>query len=103
MADIRFNCFECNTELQFSHPPGRRDECSKCGADVHVCRNCKNYDSKAYNECREPTADIVKEKDRSNFCDHFTPSDPGGRSASDVKKDLLSAAEALFKNMKKPN
>jgi hypothetical protein len=101
VAEIRFNCFECGTELVFSQTPGRRDECPKCGADVHVCRNCKNYDIKAYNECREPQADRVQEKDRSNFCDYFDPAAPGGKSETDKQKDLRAAAEALFKNFKK--
>ncbi len=60
-----------------------------------VCKNCKNYDRAAYNECREPQADIVKEKDRANFCDYFTPG--GSGPAADKSKDLLAAAEALFK------
>jgi hypothetical protein len=77
--------------------PGRRDECHKCGADIHVCLNCKNHDKSAYNECRESAAEVVKEKDRSNFCDHFYPLAPGAHSQSDARKDLISAAEALFK------
>lgn len=96
MAEVRLKCFECGTELIFPYMPGRRDECSKCRADVHVCRNCRNYDSSAYNECREPQADMVKEKDRANFCDYFTPGDGNGPSAN--KADALrAAAEALFK------
>lgn len=63
---------------------------------MHVCRNCKHYDRSAYNECREPSAEVVREKDRANFCDFFTPGD-GGKGAVDKKNDLLAAAEALFK------
>lgn len=95
MAEIRFKCFSCGNELVFAHTPGRRDECPKCGADVHVCRNCKNYDPKAYNECRDSAADVVREKDRSNFCDYYTPGSDG--PGVDKKKDLLAAADALFK------
>src|SRR4051812_40897916 len=98
MANIEFNCFNCGNKLVFSHQPGRRDECSKCHGDVHVCKNCVHYDRAAYNECREPQADVVKEKDRSNFCDYFTPGGQG--PAIDRQKDLMAAAEALFK--KKP-
>ena len=92
---IKLKCFQCGTELSFSGTPGRREECSKCRADVHVCRNCKHHDKTAYNECREPQADVVQEKDRSNFCDFFTPG--SGGAGNDKTKDLLSAAEALFK------
>lgn len=94
--NVRIKCFSCGTELSFPGMPGRRDECTNCRADVHVCRNCKHYDRSAYNECREPSADVVREKDRANFCDYFTPGD-GSLNPSDKKDDLLSAAEALFK------
>src|SRR5689334_1261502 len=95
MAEIKFKCFSCGTEMSFAQTPGRRDECPKCGADVHVCRNCKNYDKTAYNENRNPAADVVREKDRSNFCDFFTPG--GAGLGVDQQKDLRAAAEALFK------
>jgi hypothetical protein len=95
VAEVKLKCFQCGAELTYSYQPGRRDECAKCGADVHVCRNCVHYDRNAYNECREPQADVVKEKDRANFCDFFSPGGQG--PAQDKAKELLSAAEALFK------
>lgn len=97
MAEIRFHCFSCSTELILAHPPGRRDECPKCGADLHVCRNCRHYDANAYNECREPVAEVVREKERANFCDHFVAGSGQSSSLGDRQKDLRAAAEALFK------
>lgn len=95
---VKFNCHACGAELTFPDLVGRRDECWKCRADAHVCKNCRNYDPKAYNECREPQADRVQEKDRANFCDFFTPKAEGGPGAeTDRAKDLRAAAEALFK------
>lgn len=88
-------CFNCGHEFPAAFKPGRREECPKCHADVHVCRNCKNYDKNVYNECREPQADVVKERDRANFCDFFEMG--FGQGGVDKQKDLLSAAEALFK------
>ena len=91
------NCFQCSEVVDFGarQVPGRRDECEKCGADVHVCRNCRHYDAKSYNECREPQADRIQEKDRANFCDFFMPgSASGGVSEREKQK---AAAEALFK------
>jgi len=94
---VTIKCFNCGTLLEFAGTPGRRDDCTKCHADVHCCRNCKFYDKAAYNECREPSADRVQVKDRANFCDFFQPADPSGPSAADRAKDLRAAAEALFK------
>jgi hypothetical protein len=52
-------------------PFGRLDECPKCSRDLHVCRMCEFFDPRVANACREPIADEVKEKERSNFCDYF--------------------------------
>jgi hypothetical protein len=92
------NCFNCQKEIPVitGMAIGRREECSGCHSDIHVCMNCAHYDRSAYNECRESSADYVKEKTRANFCDYFTPSDRKG-IAGKSKDDLLSAAEALFK------
>lgn len=68
-----FSCFSCGAEITLpaGSVPGRRDCCEACGADLHVCRNCKHHDLRAYNECRESQADRVLEKERANFCDMF--------------------------------
>jgi hypothetical protein len=99
-ALIVFNCFNCGKEIRFSERVGFRDECEFCHADARCCRNCQFYDPKAYNECREPNAEVVQVKDRSNRCDYFQARGPGGSSdgkgvsAADA---LKAAAEALFK------
>lgn len=64
-------CFSCGKALEVKDKPGRRDECPFCGADIRVCLNCRFYDAAAYNECREPSAERVIEKEKANFCDYF--------------------------------
>lgn len=82
--------------MSFPERVGLREECPNCRNDVHVCRNCKFYDPKVYNECQETQAEIVQEKNRSNRCEYFQASDRAGGGGS-KKEDLLKAAEALFK------
>lgn len=94
-SSAEIQCFSCGTKLTVPLPVSRREECSSCRADVRVCKNCEFYDPKVYNECRETSAEVVREKERSNICDYFSPRRPGG--AVDTKADLLAAAEALFK------
>jgi hypothetical protein len=89
-------CFKCQHENKISGQVGRGDECPQCRADLHACKNCAHYDPNSYNECREPQADVVKEKERANFCDYFSPR-IGAFGAAKKQGDLLSAAEALFK------
>jgi len=91
----KFSCHSCSKEIEVEGLVGRRDDCPHCGADTHVCLNCKFYDEKSYNECKEPQAERVLEKDRSNFCDYYEPGGEGKTGPS--KDDLMSAAEALFK------
>lgn len=90
-------CHQCGNiiDLDTSSGPGRRDECRRCHSDLHACKNCAFYDPKAYNECREPQADRVQDKERSNFCDYFQPGTARQEKADRDK--LFSAAEALFK------
>ena len=92
-------CYKCGADLgiKAGEQVGRRDSCDKCRFDIRVCRNCKHYDQKAYNECREPMADRVVDKEKSNFCDYFSTKagPPGGvkDEAAEAKRRL----DALFK------
>ncbi len=95
MAAQSLKCFHCGAEICFVDRVGIRAECDKCKSDVHVCKNCAFYDAKVYNECREPQADVVREKERANVCDYFQPHGAAGGSAR-TKEELLRAAEALF-------
>lgn len=93
----KFHCFSCQKELALvGNKVSFREECPHCRSDVHVCKNCEFYDPKAYNECRESSADVVREKDRANYCEYFSPRFGQGEQKS--KADALrAAAEALFK------
>lgn len=82
--------------MKFSGVIGRREECPSCRADVHVCKNCDFYDIKVYNECRETQAEVVREKDRANYCDYFNAR-KGLSGGQDQAALLKAAAEALFK------
>lgn len=93
---MQVQCFHCQTITNFESKPGFREECGKCRSDLHVCKNCEFYDKRAYNECREPSAEVVREKDRANYCEFFSPRSPGG-GVMDEKAKLKAAAEALFK------
>jgi hypothetical protein len=65
-------------------------------SDLHCCLNCSFYDIGTYNDCREPQAERVLDKSRSNFCDFFkfkkTAKATG--AADSGTKDKL---ESLFK------
>ncbi len=91
-----FKCWSCKKEISVT-TVGFREECPHCRVDLHVCTNCTHYDTTRYNECREPIAERVREKDRANRCEFFSVSGGSGDGVDKAKQDLLSQAEALFK------
>lgn len=92
-------CFACNAELPLAAAErvGFRDTCPGCRADVHVCRNCAHHDPSAYNECREPNAERVGDRERANRCDYFTAGTGGGGALGRAQAKARSELENLFK------
>lgn len=94
---MKTKCYSCKNELEFetNSSISRSEECPQCYANIRCCKMCKFYDQSAYNECREPSADRILEKEKSNFCDYFQIG--SGSDENDAQKDALAAANALFK------
>ena len=91
-------CFNCHSGLSFDqgYKISRREQCSHCSTDLHCCKMCQFYDATAYNECREPMASRILEKEKANFCDYFILS--GQKNEKSKKEDLISTANSLFKS-----
>jgi hypothetical protein len=91
-------CQACLKGLEIETPVGRREICPFCGSDLHCCLNCVHHYIGAYNDCREPQAERVIEKNRSNFCDFFVFRDAEtngkGKVSGESKKLKI---ESLFK------
>ncbi len=92
------SCHQCNKQVKLEHKISFREECPYCLADLHICLNCQLYDESAYNECREPSAERVRDKERNNYCEYFDPSGENKKSGSSEERSAqIKAAEALFK------
>lgn len=91
------SCYHCGTSFEFSRPIGRSDVCSECDRDLRVCRNCRFYSPGSHWDCSENIPEAVRDKERANFCDYFSPKASGGHSGSGVKKD--DAARKAFQNL----
>lgn len=91
------SCHACQKtlDLELGQKIFKSEECPHCYADLRVCKMCDFFDTSSYNDCREPSAPRVVEKDKANFCDFFKLATPGTSNSS--KDDLMSAADALFK------
>ena len=91
-------CHACRVEIGIDRTVGRQETCDRCGADLRVCLNCSFHSPGAYNECREPQAERVVDKKRSNFCDFFAFADDAAHGEEAAKKeDARSRLDALFK------
>lgn len=92
-------CFACGGDVPLASGErvGFRDVCEACGADLHVCRNCAHHDPSAYNECREPNAERVSDRERANRCDYFAPGQGGGGEKAAAARRAKADLEALFK------
>lgn len=90
------NCAFCREKIRITDRVGRKDTCPNCGRDLRCCKQCQFYDSHAYNECREVSAERIVDKERANFCEYFLPRG-SHRGKLDRTKEAKRALEALFK------
>lgn len=93
-------CHHCKKEVQITDRVGRGDTCPFCNADAHCCLNCTFYDISAYNDCREPNAERVLDKDRANFCDYFEFAQDRKGGLPSKELDAKAKLEALFTKQK---
>ncbi len=86
---VRFNCGDV---VEIGRTVARTETCPHCGADLHCCLNCRFHERFAHQQCREPQAEPVSQKDQANFCEYFVcrESDrtgkPGTSSCSSKEK-----------------
>ena len=67
-------CWQCGASLaELSLPLSRTDYCRQCRAELHVCKLCRFFDVTVAKQCREPIAEEVRDKQRANYCDYFSP------------------------------
>jgi len=91
-------CVGCNREISLGpgERVGFRDACEGCDTDLHSCVHCAHYEPGAYNDCREPSAERVGDRERANRCDWFQPGGGGGARDS-ARGAALASLDSLFK------
>ena len=91
-------CHFCGASLEPKMRIVRDTSCPKCGRDLHACVQCRHYDRHAHNQCREPQAEWVTDRERRNFCDYFALNPAGGKGAGvpDREKAARSKLDGLF-------
>jgi ribosomal protein L40E len=98
MSSQTLVCWKCGASLDGEPLPlARLAECPACHAELHVCRLCDFHDPGVANSCREPIADVVKDKERANFCGYFQPrSDAWAGSVAEPAQQARASLDALF-------
>lgn len=90
-------CYHCHQEIIELEPKAqisKGEECPHCKSSLKCCKMCVFYDQLSYNECKEPVAERIVEKEKANFCDYFQLGSI--KDAGKDKEDLLAAASKLF-------
>lgn len=77
-------------------------KCTKCGSDLHCCKNCVHFDPGSRFECTQSIPERISPKDRANQCEFFeikTTVEKITGSASEPKSadDARQAFDDLFK------
>ncbi|TMA45259.1 MAG: hypothetical protein E6J83_07940 [Deltaproteobacteria bacterium] len=94
MVLVAVRCQGCGTVAEVERV-GVRDVCARCTAYLHCCRNCAFYEPGRHNDCREPNAQLVADKEAGNFCDYFRPAAHGAAAAT--PSETRARLDALFK------
>jgi len=81
-------CWKCGIKIEERDLPiSRHSECRTCHADLHICIMCRFYNPRLDKKCEHLTADAVREKERSNFCDQFRPRKDAHKPVVDVASE----------------
>ena len=94
-------CHACGAEVSKEGKLFRTDECASCGRDLRCCRNCRHFSPTAHNQCLEPVAEWVADKERANFCEYFTFAESTAAGRKDGKSSEEEAREK-WKKLFKP-
>ena len=94
MGRITVMCWKCGSDIVLTSPVQRSSECPVCHADLRSCRNCTFYSPGSHYDCHETVDELVKDKERSNFCDSFKVKThfPSVKKSDEARKKL----ESLF-------
>ena len=90
-------CHACNKVLSEDLKVARKDECPSCGTDLRCCLNCAFYDRSVSKQCRETVTELVRDKEKANFCDYFVFVENRIAAADAGSLQARKALDDLFK------
>jgi hypothetical protein len=87
-------CMSCDAELPADLRVGRETLCPKCDAYLHACIQCRFYEPTLHNQCLEPEADYVGDRQKANFCDFFALAGTRDSSKAEAKHSRPAAGSS---------
>jgi hypothetical protein len=91
-------CARCGNELTVAVAWSPDGTCNRCGADLHTCAQCANFDTGAPFECQKPIPARVSPKDARNTCTLYEPRTTVERETKSVAPtSARKAFDDLFK------
>ena len=97
---VVFRCKHCGERVLDLDSINVEAVCRKCGAALHACSQCANFDTSARFECTEPIPERIPSKKAANACTFYAPAktfDLTGSRGEATPDDARSAFDALFK------
>jgi len=93
-------CHRCRKDVPVEGGKVPRESyCPHCHAALHCCPNCRFHSPHAHNQCSEPVAEWVRDKEKANFCDYFSFRTGGAGEGGDGGASARSAFDDLFKKL----
>ena len=87
-------CMSCDAELPADLRIGRETLCPKCDAYLHACIQCRFYEPTLHNQCLEPEADYVGDRQKANFCDFFALAGTRDSGKAEAKRSRPATGNA---------
>ena len=91
-------CARCGNELMAASAWSAEGTCNRCGADLHTCAQCANFDTSAAFECQRPIRSASRQRTRGTRCTEFEPRTTVERETKSVAPtSARKAFDDLFK------
>jgi hypothetical protein len=89
---VAARCFNCSTALP--QDVDWKGECPKCGADLHCCKQCANFEPSTRFQCLKPIPARIPVKDKANDCPLFEPRVTVARDAAPANNHVSPVQQA---------
>ncbi len=86
-------CMKCGKPIT-QETVTRSSTCDYCGSDLHSCVNCTFYAPGSHYDCHESVDELVRDKDKANFCGFFAVKRAPGSSGGSAGVQNEKAAKA---------